>query len=176
MQENKLILRLMRHKVTLAAAVFSLFYVYMYSFINIDLFKLLVASLEIIEESNSEELFLGIVFVLTGFLIDNILYWRKKVRKREIDKVKLATLRATMATVHDVVNNFLNSLLIFRLEAEKSAAMKDESLKMLDDLTTDTAGKLREIDDLENIFERDFGSGISGIVIPASQGQANPNP
>jgi len=169
MRGKKLILNILQHKVTLATTVLVLFNVYLYSIINIDLFQLLIAGLQKVEDSNAEDIFIGIVFVLIGFLIDKIRLWRKRVGKRKIEKAKLATLRATMTTVHDVVNNFLNSLLLFRLEAENSAAMKDESLKMLDDLTSETAGKLKEIDDLENIFERDFGSGITGIVTPASQ-------
>ncbi len=175
MQKEKTIMKLMRYKVSLAAVVFSIFYMFMYSLVNIDIFRLLVTFLEKIEELKAEEVFLGSVFILIGILIDNIRFWRKKISKRKIEKEKLATLRLTMTTVHDVVNNFLNNLLIFRLEAEKSAALKEESLKMFDELTADTADKLREIGDLEEVFERDFGSGISGLVMPASRAPANSN-
>ncbi len=171
MRKEKLLGMLMRHKVTLAATVFSSLYMFMDSFINVDLFRLLVTTLAKIKESNAEEIFLGAIFILTGFLIDKIRFWKEKIRRRKIDEEKLSTLRSTMTTVHDVVNNFLNNLLFFRFEAEKSAALEEETLKAFDDLISDTANKLQEIDALEKILKRDFGSGIAGIVTPSKAGE-----
>jgi len=36
----------------------------------------------------------------------------------EIQRQRLRVFKATMTTVHDIVNNFLNSLQLIRLEAE----------------------------------------------------------
>jgi hypothetical protein len=154
-----------RYKMTLAMGVFSILYMLLYSFINIDLFELLVVALAKIEALKAEEVFLGTVFIVIGFLIDLLLFWRRNIFKRKMNEEKLSTLRSTMTTVQDVVNNFLNNLLFFRFEAEKSAALNEESLKVFDDLVSDTANKLQEIDALEKILKRDFGAGITGIVI-----------
>lgn len=81
----------------------------------------------------------------------------------EKDQARLQTLQTTMATVHDVVNNFLQSLLLFRLEAEKSQALSEESLKLFDGLVSDTSSKLKTIADLESVVEKSADSGITTL-------------
>ena len=164
MRNEKSVVWIKRYKMTLSMGIFSILYMLLYSFINIDLFEYLVAALVKIEALKAEELFLGMVFILTGFLIDMVLFWRRNIFKRKMNEEKLSTLRSTMTTVQDVVNNFLNNLLYFRFEAEKSAALNEETPKVFDDLVSDTAIKLQEIDALEKILKKDFGAGITGIV------------
>jgi len=56
-----------------------------------------------------------------------------------------------MRTVQEIVNNALNALQLFRLDAE--GVLPPESLKLFDDITQETAEKLRALGDLESTSE-----------------------
>ena len=88
-----------------------------------------------------------------------------KVERLREEKLKLSTLKATMSTVHDIVNNFLNNLQLFRMEAEESGAISTESLELFDSIIDEAASRLKELGDLEEIAERDLGDGRKSIVV-----------
>ena len=81
----------------------------------------------------------------------------------EIQRQRLRVFKATMRTVHDIVNNLLNSLQLIRLEAEDR--LPAELLTQLDEMIADAAGKLRALGDLETVNEREMAIG-TGIDYP----------
>ena len=101
---------------------------------------------------------------------------------RAINKIKdsqnerLRVLRATMYTVHDVVNNFLNSLHLLRLEAEDDGGWSAESLARFDAIVRQTTGKLTELGELDQVTEIDLGDGRTAIEIPKPPPEAPPDP
>jgi hypothetical protein len=62
-----------------------------------------------------------------------------------------------MRTVQHIINNALNNLLLFRLEAEE--ALPPESLVMLDALIDETAAKIAELAALDETPEKYVAGG-----------------
>lgn len=70
----------------------------------------------------------------------------------EIATQRLAVLQATMRTVHDIVNNFLNNVLLIRDDAE--GLLPPESLASFDRMIGETAAKLKALGDLTTVTEQ----------------------
>jgi hypothetical protein len=88
---------------------------------------------------------------------------RRKQRQAEVEAQKLRTLKATMRTVQDIVNNFLNNLLLFEMEAQGKVAPHE--LDKLEDLARQTYDRLKSLADVESVRESPMG--ISpGIAYP----------
>jgi hypothetical protein len=71
--------------------------------------------------------------------------------KIEVQEERLKVFSATMRTVHDIVNNFLNNLQLFRLEAEEKNALEPESLELMESIIQDTTSRLKKLGDLDSI-------------------------
>jgi PAS domain S-box-containing protein len=83
----------------------------------------------------------------------------------EIQLQRLRIFKATMRTVQDILNNFLNSLQLVHLEAE--GELPAEMLTMVNRMIQEAALKLRAPGDLETIKEREMVTGL-GIDYPGS--------
>jgi len=83
--------------------------------------------------------------------------------KDEIQRQRLRVFKATMTTVHDIVNNLFNGLQLIRLEAEDR--LPAELVTQLDQMIADAAGKLRTLGDLDTVNEREMAIG-TGIEYP----------
>src|SRR6266436_2053925 len=109
-----------------------------------------------IETHEIDDIFIAFVLLGLGVMIDSKVQKRKKQREAEIQAQRL---RATMVTVQDIVNNFLNSLLLFRMEAED--VLPPESLKLFDELVKDTSAKIKMLGDLDSTPETSMAVGIA---------------
>jgi PAS domain S-box-containing protein len=76
----------------------------------------------------------------------------------EINLQRLRVFRATMTTVHDIVNNFLNNLQLVRFEAE--GRLPDEMLTLFDGMIAEAATKLKTLGDLETVREKQMEVGV----------------
>jgi len=78
----------------------------------------------------------------------------------EVEAQRLRVFRATMTTVHDLVNNFLASMQLIRLEAEDR--LPPETLELFDRLIDDNAAELKLLGELEVVREKEMavGTGI----------------
>ncbi len=111
-----------------------------------------------------------VVGYLLGFLLLALGIWRwlpKLIEheeltreKLEVQEERLKVFQATMRTVNDIVNNFLNNLQLFRLEAEEKNALEPESLELMDSIIRDTTTKLRKLGDLDSTPEKQMAGGI----------------
>ncbi len=68
----------------------------------------------------------------------------------ELRESKLKTLQITMFTVHHIVNNFLNRLLLIRIEAEDEGTISQETLERLEADISDVSRKLVALSELEH--------------------------
>ena len=123
---------------------------------NFDLVKLDLKILDSIARHEVDDLFVGLLLIFLGLIID--LVARRKRHKAELDAQKLRTLKATMRTVHDIVNTFLNNLMVFELEA--AAVMKPGALDPLEKMIHDTTRKLKALGDLESVREKPLAMGL----------------
>ncbi len=100
--------------------------------------------------------------IFTGVLRD--LTSRKKAEaelKRlndEIQVQRLRVFRATMRTVHDIVNNFLTSLQFAHIEAE--GELTGEMQTLVDRMIREAAAKLKTLGELETVTEKEMAIGI----------------
>ncbi|MDX1302905.1 hypothetical protein [Photobacterium sp.] len=113
-----------------------------------------------------------VVGYLLGFLLLalGIRQWLPKIiehgeitrnkHKLEVQKERVNVLRATMRTVHDIVNNFLNNLQLFQLEAEEKNALDPKSLALMESIIQDTSTKLAKLGDLDSTPEKQVAGGI----------------
>ena len=111
-----------------------------------------------VENSEIDEIIATFLIVIFGLVIDRLRAWSRTRRRAEIDEHRLQVLQATMRTVHDLVNNFLNNMQLFRMEGEV-APLSPESLELFDTLIHETAEKLRALGASESVVEYQMASG-----------------
>ena len=95
--------------------------------------------------------------------MDLLLNKRQKEHYIELQEQRLRVLRATMSTVQDIVNNFLNNLSLFRLEAEDRGALSENSLQTMDALIQETSAKLNALGEPQGTPEKPMAGGLVGI-------------
>jgi hypothetical protein len=115
--------------------------------------------------TKADECLLAVAAVAVGFGLDRAADARRRRREAETQAERLRVLRATMRTVQDIVNNFLNGLQLIRVEAE--GAVPPETLELLDSLSRDTAARLKAMGDLESVPVKPTAA---GTVIDYGQG------
>ncbi|MBI5559254.1 MAG: hypothetical protein HY885_16645 [Deltaproteobacteria bacterium] len=80
--------------------------------------------------------------------------WTEKIeqRKKEVElrEARLRTLQSTMRTVQHIVNNFLNCVMLIRLEAEEEGALTKSSLEKLESNILEVSRQLVELSELED--------------------------
>ena len=130
-------------------------------YFELDIFEMGVAFVHQYEEYDLDEVLLIGIPILVGLLIDLL---NEKQRKQHlIDEERLKTLKATMNTVHDINNNFLNNMVYFVSEARENKQLTDDSIEEVDRLIYETADQLKLLGNITHTKETDFAAGIKGI-------------
>ncbi len=156
-------------RVTIIGALLAVAIVLMASLTDIDIVKLNLRLLDGIEKYEVDDVVSGFMLILVGLIVDRFLSARRKRHQAEVEAQKLKTLKATMRTVQDIVNNFLNNLMLFEIEA--AAVMPDGSLEPLQELIQQTSQKLTALGDLESVREIPLAVGV-GIDYAATSPSA----
>jgi hypothetical protein len=118
--------------VTIVAFVLALTLVLTAALTDFDFIKLNLSLLNGIEKNQIDDVLVGFGILFAAVTVDRSLSQRRKRRQVEMTEARLRVLKATMRTVQDIVNNFLNNTQQFRWEAEK--ALPEATLSALDDL------------------------------------------
>jgi hypothetical protein len=77
----------------------------------------------------------------------------------EVQQQRLRVFRATMTTVHDIVNNFMNSLQLVREEAADDR-LSQEMLSTFDEIVNEAAEKLKRLSEQRQVREREMAIGF----------------
>lgn len=128
-------------------------------FLDFDLFDTGLKDLLRVENNELDELVTAFAVIIFGLVIDRFRARTREKRRAEIEAQRLRVLKATMTTVQDLVNTFLNNVQLFRMEAE-DGHIAPESLKLLDTVILETAEKLKALGDLEVVHETEMAIGI----------------
>ena len=140
-------------------------------YFNHDLFEMFVAFVHQYEAYDLDELLLLAIPLLVGLVIDLV---NEKQRKQHlIDEERLKTLKATMNTVHDINNNFLNAMVYFVSEARDNKQLTDDSIEEVDKLIYKTAEQLKLLGNITHTNETDYGEGIKGIDYKSGQNKTS---
>jgi hypothetical protein len=135
---------------------------------QIDLVRLNLNLLEFLHRREADDILTGLTLMLAGLTVDRLLSRNRRRRRQrdEIEAQKIRTHKATMRTVQDIVNNFLNNLMLFEMPAKDN--MPHGSLDTVEELIHHTAQQLRSLGDLESVEETSLAAGI-GIKYPRSE-------
>ena len=79
--------------------------------------------------------------------------------QEDIQRQRMRVFRATMTTVHDIVNNFLNSLQLVRMEAA-DGRLSAEMLDTFDQIVTETSEHLKRLSDQQQLQEKEMAIGF----------------
>lgn len=138
-------------------------------FFNVEVFEHLVALLNKLEQHEADEIALSAFLISIGLVIDLFILKKNREKHITVQKHRLRVLKSTMTTVQEIVNNFLDNIQLFRMEAEEKAALDPESVQLIDFAIFEIADKLRRIGDLESVPERRGPGGIYQIDIGVGQ-------
>jgi hypothetical protein len=101
------------------------------------------------------------VLVIVAQVVDSIRAARKEKREAkrqaEIQAEQVRVVHVTMRTVQDIVNNCLNQLQLFRMDAE--GIVPDESLRLFDKAIQETSAKLKTLGDMDVFVEKQMAVG-----------------
>ena len=131
---------------------------------DVDIIPMSVKAIERIAPGELDEIALALLLVGVGLTID--LASRRARHRAEIEVRRQRVFRATITTVHDIVNNFLHQLELVRATADDQ--LSNETSALLDDLIRGAAAKLKALGDIEQIIETPMGS-VVGITYPAPE-------
>jgi hypothetical protein len=149
---------LRRYPVTSIATFLAFFIAITHLLFQHNLFNYVVELIDRVDQYGLDELIIPILLMFAGRYVDLWRARRKEEREAELQSERLRILRATMRTVQDIVNNFLNNLQLFRLEAE-AGGVSAESWNALDDLVQATSARLTVLGDLDSVPERLMATG-----------------
>lgn len=140
-------------------------FVYLISFLSDSLlFEDILGLLLSFEDSIVKELIIFAGIVVFGLAIDLIRQKRRKQNELEVQEQRVKVLKATMTTVHDIVNNSLSSLQLVKIEMQDTQdTLSPKSLELIDSIIKDTTKKLKILGDLESIPEKKLANGLSII-------------
>jgi hypothetical protein len=127
-------------------------------FTDFDFIDLGLKHLARIDNNELDEIVVAFLIVIGGMIADRVRARSLETRKLEIDAERLRVLKATMRTVQDLVNNFLQNMQLFHMEAT-DGIVSPESLKLLEELIFETAEKLNAIADVNEVIETNLASG-----------------
>ena len=100
--------------------------------------------------SDTNELWMRILIfsLLAGFGVYAD-YHTKSMIARESETRKI--FRATASASQHILNNFLNEILFFRDEAQRTGGVDDETLKLLDKAVSNASGKINSLHNVSDI-------------------------
>jgi hypothetical protein len=125
---------------------------------DIDVIKLNLGIFERIQTHELDDTIVSIGLIVLGLIIGYVIARRRVKREAEMQVLRMQVLEATMRTVRDIVNNCLNNLQLFRMDAD--GVLPQTSLQLFDDVVQDTSARLKALGDLESVPERQMASGI----------------
>jgi hypothetical protein len=146
-----------RFPVTSAASVVAVAVISAAVMGDVDIVKLNVEFFRWLEPHEIDDVAVSLGLIFVGLVIDCSIARRRAKQEAEVQTQRLHILKATMRTVQDIVNNFLNNMQLFRMEAE--AMLSAESVELFDELVQDTSAKLKALGDLQDTPEIQMAAG-----------------
>jgi hypothetical protein len=124
---------------------------------NIDLLKVGLWTVERFSASRVDDIAAAVILVTSGLVVDRLRRERQFRVAAIVQAQRLRVLKATMRTVQDIVNTYLNSAQLIELEA--GDALSPGTLRLLNAATRDTAMKLSALGNLASTPEIEMVAG-----------------
>ena len=84
-----------------------------------------------------------------------------EARKKLKNDIELTVMKSTLRTTNDIINNYMNSLYLFRLSCESHCDVNEVNLEEFDKQFHHTLNKLKKINELKEYKERALGEKFS---------------
>jgi len=146
------------YKLTLIGLAISVVVLLIAIFFEVDLFEQLSYFLQSLEKYEVDEFIIPIAIVVAFTLFD--LIRRQRSQKIELEKIKI--YQAMMSSTHHILNNFLNKMQLFKMEAEDNPGFNPDILTFYDKIIEDASMKIDALGRVTNINE----SSIHAAVTP----------
>jgi len=122
-------------------------------------------ALSLFEDLQAHEIILMMLFLICAFAFDQyrrVLHLRQQ---RDNGRTRVCLVRATLATVQDVVNNALNGFVFIHHEAETTKTLSPQTLQVFEGLIANTSQELKKIHEIEDVSERSLGDSMSVLNV-----------
>jgi len=119
---------------------------YIFTF-DIELFEMLVDASQRMEAYELDELLIPAFLISLALAFD--IYRRNKHIKLQNEKLKI--YRSMTHASHHILNNFLNQMQLFHLEAERSPYFDPNMLALYDKVSKSAAMQIQKLSELESI-------------------------
>ena len=86
------------------------------------------------------------LMITFGFFAD---YHVNKIHNKDVEKH--GVYRAMLSATNHILNNFLNNMILFRAEAEKSKDFDRKLLKLYDQVIIDTTDQINSLDNIQEV-------------------------
>ncbi len=150
-----------KYRYTLIALVFAGACLFAAFALNFDLFEHVVASLKSAERFELDEFIIPALALVIALLTDGV---RKNTGiKIEAEKVKI--YKAMVFSVHHIMNNFVNQMQLFKMEADDTPGFDRRVLELYDGVIADAT---RQITALSSVTKLDENA-IKKSVAPKSR-------
>jgi hypothetical protein len=146
-----------RYRATICCSVAGII-ILVLAFFNLDIVQLGSWFANFLEPHAIDDDVTAIALVFVGLCIDKRRDTRQYKLQLQFETDRVAVLKATMRTVQDLVNNFLNNMQLVQLEA--GDALSQETLELLERITFETSSKLKSLGDLEYVPETKMAIGV----------------
>lgn len=135
--------------------------------LDLDLFELALNRVSHLhfEAHELDEFVIPIVLVLAGGMFDLVSHHFREKRNHQLHADRLRTMRVTMASVDDVINNLLNNLEFLKFNSSQYKVLDEGTVALLNDQIKEAQRKLNQIKELDAVVEQDLGQGIRCLKI-----------
>jgi len=82
-------------------------------------------------------------FIITQLLLNN--------RRDTIELEKARIYRAMLRSIHHVLNNFLNNMILFKIAADKTPGFPEDVLALFDEIIADAEAQIESLSSVESI-------------------------
>jgi hypothetical protein len=145
-----------RRHVASILGIFAATIILALAFFELDVIQLGTWLVDVLKPHVVDDLTAALALVFIGFGIDHQREKRQLELNAQADRI--AVLKATMRTVQDIVNNYLNNMLLVQLEA--GHALSPETAVLLERITRETSAKLTVLGDLDCVPEMEMAIGL----------------
>lgn len=127
---------------------------------QIDCFEYLISFLNQFEHVEADEIGLATIILLLGGCIDLIRRRKKQQLQLMLEHERLRTLRTTVRTAQDIVGNFLNNLLFYKIKLDKTGVLDKSALLEINQLIQSTSKKLIRLGEVNTVIEKEISKGL----------------
>jgi hypothetical protein len=124
--------------------------------LELELFERTIDVLAQLEKFEIDE-FITPSLIFFGFLFVDLNH-RHHQTKVEAEKAKI--YKAMIGSVQHVLNNFLNQLLIFKMEAEETPGFDTEIIAIYDSIIAEAKGQIKELSSVISIDEETIRNSV----------------